>query len=342
MGRLALNRRWNLARRPTGMLRLEDFAYSEEALVERKALHGEFLVKNLAFHCAPTIRNWMSPPGSVYPTIALDQPIMGPVASLVVQSENDDYPVGTILSQFGLWQDFRWMDGRSVSKSTIKCPPGTDSSTAIAMYGGNALAAYFGITKICVPLKGETLVVSAAAGSTGSIAAQIGRILGARVIGIAGGAEKCRNLMADYDLEGVIDYRNEDIANRLRDLAPNGVDAFFDNVGGDILDAVIANAADRARIALCGQIAGYNDPTDKVSGIQDMMRVVYGRIRLQGYLAYDYPEEIESAQRTMAGWVNDEKLKIKCDVRTGFSSLPETFLNLFSGGNNGLLIVVND
>lgn len=336
------NRQWLLDKRPRGKVRIGHFRYAEDQVSESGRSANGILVKNLAFHCAPTIRNMMNPPGALMPSIALGSPIMGPAASRIVRSEHPDYPVGRILSRIGTWQDYEWIDLARLRVPLLLCPEGTTPVQALGLYGGNTLAAYFGIKKVCEPREGETLVVSGAAGSTGSLAAQIGKALGCRVIGIAGGASKCAWLLSEYGLDGAIDYKSENVSSRLDVIAPDGVDAFFDNVGGAVLQAVVSRIAPRARIAICGQISGYNGEETKVLSPSDMMRLVYGRAKIQGFLGYDYPEQTFTAIEEISSWISQGKIKMREDVREGFQVVPHAFMDLFEGANKGTLIVMND
>ncbi|MBB3858809.1 NADPH-dependent curcumin reductase CurA [Novosphingobium hassiacum] len=185
---------------------------------------------------------------------------------------------------------------------------------------------------LCVPT-GETLVVSGAVGSTGSMAARIGKIVGCRVIGIAGGSEKCAWLTESCGLDAAIDYRQGRVAEKLADLCPNGIDVFFDNVGGDILQAAVDNMASLGRIVLCGQIASYTD-AEPAPGPSNMMRIIYGGITIQGFLQGNYADEAAAAVMQLREWEKEGKITHREDVRTGFAQLPEVFGDLFAGSQS--------
>jgi NADPH-dependent curcumin reductase CurA len=207
---------------------------------------------------------------------------------------------------------------------------------ALGILGMNALTAYFGIIEVGQPQPGETLLVSGAAGSVGSIAAQIGRIGGARVIGICGGSEKAQWLKDSCGIAEVIDYKAEGVGEALDALCPDGVDVFFDNVGGTMLGDVVARMRRHGRVALCGQIATYDDAASNPP--LDMMRIIYGAIRLQGFLVPDFADRMPEALEKLSQWDREGLLAHREDVRDGFAALPDTFASLFDGSNNGTLI----
>ena len=212
---------------------------------------------------------------------------------------------------------------------------------ALGAYSPNSLTAYFGLTDVGRPLAGETVLVSGAAGSVGSIVCQIARILGCRVIGIAGGKSKCRWLR-----DGVRGRRGDRlsrgrVAARLGELAPQGIDLFFDNVGGEMLQAAVDHMARHGRIVLCGQISAY-DRAGGAPGPRDMMKLVYGSIRMEGFVVGDYVDRAEEARTALAGWIAEGRLTVRVDLRHGFEQLPLAFTDLFRGANEGTLLVTAD
>jgi NADPH-dependent curcumin reductase CurA len=200
--------------------------------------------------------------------------------------------------------------------------------------GATGLTAYFGLLETGALSAGETVLVSAAAGATGSLAVQVARLLGARVIGIAGGAEKCAWVRDALGAAGVIDYRNEDVAARLGELCPGGVDVYFDNVGGAILEAAIEHIAPRGRIVLCGQIADY-DTTGAASGPRNLMKLIMRRARMEGFLVLDHLPRAGEAMAQLGGWLAEGKLQWAEDVQHGFDNIPRTLMRLFRGENRG-------
>ena len=335
-----INRQWLLRRRPTGNVTTDDFEYRETELPDVSSLQpDELVLRNLAFLCAPTMRNWMEPPGnSLYPSIPIGDPVMAPAACEVVASARDGVPVGMRVMAFTSWQDFQHV-GADHEVSPI--PDGMSVIDAMSTYGLNARTAYFGLLKVGRPKAGETLVVSGAAGSTGSVAAQIGKILGCRVIGIAGGPKKCAWLTEICGLDAAVDYRNGDVTEQLRALCPEGIDIFYDNVGGEILQAAIENRAKFGRIVLCGQIATYTEG-GPARGPNNMMRLIYGGVTMQGFLQSDYAAEIDSAIVQLRDWVGRGLIFQRADVRSGFKNIPQTFSALFDGGNEGTLLATTE
>ncbi len=336
-------RQWILRERPTEALSAHHLELREAELPE--ALQpGEILLKALTFHFAPTIRNWMNErtaeeqDNRLFPYIALGAPVMGPVVSQVVRSANPTYPVGTLLFSMSGWQEYSLLNPQADGHPVAVIPPGTDPALALSVLGPNGLAAWFGLAKVIDPKPGETVVVSGAAGSTGSVAAQIAKIKGCRVIGIAGGAAKCRWLTEQLGIDEAIDYKAQSVEAELRRLAPHGVDAFFDNVGGDTLSAVVENMAVHGRIALCGQIATYNDD-GRTSAPLNVMKLVYWRVRIEGFIMSDWWEEMPGAIEEIAGWIADGRMQHREDIRTGFDTVPAVFAELFAGTNEGTLLM---
>ena len=334
-----INRQWILARRPSGPAKREDFDYREEPLPSSWTLApGHIVVRQSVFLHAPTMRNWMdAPSNSLYPSVDLGSPMLSTSAGEVVASANPRFPVGSRVTTIGFWQDYS-----VVNADVMPCRPVDDDLTlieALGVVGMNALTAYMGVMKVGRPQPGDVAVVSGAAGSTGSIAGQLLKIQGCTVIGIAGSADKCARLTSDLGFDHAIDYRTENVEARIREFAPAGVNVFFDNVGGDMLQAVVENTAKFCRIILCGQIAGYTGSAP-VPGPTNMMRIIYGSVTLQGFLLGDYEEDIPTATRQLRTWVESGQLKHKEDLREGFDALPSTFSDLFSGANDGTLMVV--
>lgn len=335
------NRQWSLGKRPAGAATVEDFVFSEGEIPDAKDLRpGQILVRHSVFLHAPTMRNWMDAPGNnYYPSVDLGAPMLATSAGEVVASADDRFAPGTRVTTIGYWQDYSVIDATVMPVRPVRA----DMTLVEAMgpVGMNALTAYMGVNQVGQPKEGETLVVSGAAGSTGSVAGQIGRILGCRVIGIAGSEAKCSYLVDELGFDAAIDYRSEDVRGRLGELVPGGVDVFFDNVGGSILQAAVEHIAKFGRIVLCGQIAGYDGSTP-IPGPSNMMRLIYGSVRMQGFLLGDYEPLIPAARDQLWEWVLDGRLKHREDIRMGFENLPATFGDLSRGANDGTLLVVTD
>lgn len=331
-----INRRWRLARRPDGPIRRDHFV-ADQVTLEAPPSAGKLLVRHEQLLCAPTIRNWISGQReSFYPTIEIGQPIMAPAASRILSSDDPAWPVGARVVGLGSWQDYEWVDAERHGLRLI--PDGMSSRAAMGLFGMNALTAYFGTIRVGGIKRGETLLVSGAAGSVGAMAAQIGRILGCHVVGLCGSPEKARWLREQCGITSVIDYAREDVPERLRALCPDGVDVVFDNVGGEFLHQALACTNRHGRIVLCGQIATY-DSTDPNAGRPlDMMRIIYGSITLRGFLLADFSADVPDAQRQIAQWAEQRLIAHREDVRDGFDCLPDTFISLFDGGNQGTLL----
>lgn len=333
-------RQWVLNKRPTDKLtsdcfRLQDIELSEDALEE-----GEVLVKNAVFGIAPTMRNWMNASGSSYrASVNLGDPLRGLAAGEIIASRNTDYPVGSRITCLSEWQDvFKFVPQKSPAP-VIRVPENMSLKDAMGVYGANSLTAYLGLVNVAKAKQGDTLVVSGAAGSVGSMVTQVGKNLGCRVIAIAGGAQKCKWLRETCGADEAIDYKNENVSEALARLCPDGVDVFFDNVGGEILQAVMENIARRGVIAVCGQISAY-DSESTAPGPKDMMKVVYWSVRIQGFLLGDFSDaDIVEAQQQLVAWVEAGKIANHIDVRQGFEKLPETLMDIFKGGNIGTLMV---
>jgi NADPH-dependent curcumin reductase CurA len=322
------NRQWLLAKRPDGMVGAANFEFREGPAPTPGA--GEILVKNLYLSFDPAMRGWMEDRPSYIPPVAIGEVMRAGAVGQVVASNDSDFPVGSFVSGMFGWQEYA-LAGRG---RATPIAPGTPLTWPLGVLGITGLTAYFGMLDIGQPKPGETVVVSGAAGATGSIAAQIARIRGARAIGIAGGAEKCAWLRNEARLDGAIDYKAEDVGARLSELCPNGIDVFFDNVGGEILEAVIDRIALRARIVLCGGISGYNEK-EPPPGPRNLMNIVRLRARIEGLIVIDYARRFAEGTAQLAAWVRAGELAHREDVQHGIENAPRTFLRLFSGENIG-------
>ncbi len=322
-----INRQWILARRPSGPVVEQDFELREQAFTRPELRKGEILVQSLLFRCTPAMRTMMKASSQFMPPMAVGETVRGSAAARVIDSAHADFPVGSIVSTMPGWQDYAVIDANQMPPS--RKPDNVSLEDFEGVFGGNSITAYFGLLEVGAPRPGETVVVSGAAGSTGSMAAQIARIKQCRVIGIAGGGEKCRWLKDTCKLDEVIDYKSEDIESRIRELCPDGVNVYFDNVGGATLDAVIENMAPFGRIPLCGQISSYDEGDALAPGPKNMMRVVYWRLKLQGFLGFDYPDKMESAMADLAQLHQQGELVARMDIHDGLAELPRTFMRLF-------------
>jgi len=327
----SVNRQWVLSSRPTGLVKETNFAWREVPIPTPR--EGQFLVRNLYLSFDPAMRGWMEDRPSYIPPVRLGEVMRAGSVAQVVESKNPAFKPGDFVQGTFGWQDYAVSDGLG-PLPVSKLPPGVPLTWPLGVLGITGLTAYFGLLDLGKPVAGETVVVSGAAGATGSVAAQIAKLKGCRVIGIAGGREKCAWLLGEAGLDHTIDYKAESVGARLRDLCPRSVHVYFDNVGGEILDAVLAQIAPRARIVLCGGISSYN-AAEPPPGPRNYLNLVVQRARMEGFIVLDYLPRFAEAMRELAGWVTSGKIKHQEDVQVGIENAPRTFLRLFEGKNLG-------
>jgi len=305
-------------------------AWSDPGIDVPSPGEGEVLVRNLMLSADPTQRGWIA--GDTYlPAVKIGEVVRSLGAGRIEASNNPDFKVGDIVTGFVGWQDF----AATKPKGQLnKLPPGTPLELGLSALGMTGITAYFGLLDVGRPVAGETVVVSGAAGATGSMVGQIAKIKGCRAIGIAGGAEKCRWLTDELGFDGAIDYKSENVPARLKELCPKGIDIFFDNVGGPSLDAALARLAMRGRVVLCGGIANYN-ATEPPPGPKNYLNLVVVRGRMEGFLVLDYMPRAAEAVGALAGWVKAGKIKNQVDVQQGLENAPATLRRLFEGRNGG-------
>lgn len=332
-----MDRQWILSRRPQGRLRPDIFTLQPQPAMDQPLAPGEVEVALRLFLCAPTMRNWMDPPGnSLYPSVPLGEAMLAPAGGRIVASADPDRPVGADVTCFGRWQSRMRLPG----SETVLVPSTLSLVDALGRFGINPLTAWFGLKRIGLLQPGETLLVSGAAGSVGGIAVQLGKLMGARVVGIAGGADKCRWLTEVAGADAAIDYRSERLRDAIARTCPNGVDVFFDNVGGDTLDAAVDAINRLGRIVLCGQIAGYDGAG--MRGPANMMRLIYGGITMRGFLVGDFAADWDAARADLKAQYDSGAIVYRDDLREGFDQLPQHFCDLFEGRNTGTLLVMSD
>ncbi|MEP4148218.1 MAG: NADP-dependent oxidoreductase [Halioglobus sp.] len=327
------NKQWLLKSRPNGMVTPENFELVETSMPAPNLSSGQVLVKNLMLGFDPAMRGWIEDVRSYLPPVALGEPMRASGVGQVVASENDALPVGTLVQGLLNWQEYSIGDPNGLVPPR-PLPEGTPPSMALSVFGTTTLTAYFGLLDVGQPKQGETVLVSGAAGATGSVVAQIAKLKGCRVIGIAGGKEKCQWLLDSCGLDDVIDYKSEDIGSRIGELCPDDIDVFFDNVGGDTLEAALDHMADFGRIVLCGAISQYNNESPS-PGPRNLMILVSRRIRMQGFIVLDYLDRADEAFNELAAWVMDGKIAWREDIQEGFENIPSTLERLFDGRNQG-------
>ncbi|MBX3594702.1 NADP-dependent oxidoreductase [Sphingomonas sp.] len=333
---MTVNRQFVLMARPRGMPVESDFALRDMPAPE--PCEGEFLIRNHYASIDPAMRNWLDDVESYYPPVRIGDAMRAGTVGQVVASRNAAFPVGAWVK--GVNAIERYSVGRAGDANRLIDPDLAGSMRDyISVVGGASLTAYFGVHRILMPQAGETLLVSSAAGGVGAVACQLGRLAGARVIGIAGGVEKCRRLVDELGIDHAIDHRGRDendLAAEIRRVAPGGLDMVFENVGGDPLDAALRNLAKGARIALCGLISEYNRPR---RGARNLMELVFASATMRGFVMLDYAEAIPDATRALFAHARSGEIRFAEHVEEGIDRAFATLMMLFKGGNRGKLIL---
>jgi len=327
------NRKIVLVARPKGEVTPDCLKLVEEPAPEPK--DGEALVRNLYLSLDPTQQGWMKY-DTYMPAIPLGEVVRSGGVGEVIESRSPLYTKGQLVSGLVGWQEYTIADGGGRRMQAV--PAGISAEDAVSVFGLTGLTAYFGLLDVGKPKAGETVVVSGAAGATGSVVGQIARIAGCRVVGIAGGAEKCRWLVRELGFDAAVDYKGEDVGQALAAACPQGVDVYFDNVGGDILDAVLLRLNRGARVAICGAISTYSEAAPP-PGPRNLMMLVMKHAHMEGFLVLDYVARFPEAIAAMSKWKAEGKLKSRIDVVDGIESTPAAFRRLFTGGNTGKLLV---
>jgi NADPH-dependent curcumin reductase len=328
------NHTWRLMKRPIGDIADGDLVYAAEAMPEPK--DGELVIKTIYLSLDPTNRIWMSDQEQYMEPVKIGAIMRGGIVGTVVASKNPRYAVGDIVGGLGGWAEYVLSDGTGVMP--FPKMPGVSLAAAFGTFFIVGATAYFGLLDICDPKPGETVVVSAAAGAVGSIVGQIAKIKGAHVVGIAGGPDKCRMVVEEFGFDACIDYKHENVGQRLTELCPKGIDCNFENVGGEIMEAVMARMNNFSRMALCGMISQYNT-TESTPGPRAWPLILMHRIKVQGFIVSDYTPRYAEAIQGLAGWMMAGKLKTKQDVRQGLENAVTSLRDLYSGGNSGKLLV---
>ncbi len=329
------NRRMVLAQRPEGMV--DDGTVREEAQDVPVAGAGEALAKVRYLSIDPTIRTWMDDAPGYLPPIGIGDVIRSGGIAEVLESNTDTYKPGQLLFGMTGWQDYVIADDGERALQAL--PPGVPPTAALGLFGITGMTAYFGLLDVGKMKEGDVVVVSGAAGATGSTVGQIAKLKGAKkVIGIAGGREKCSWIVDELGFDGAIDYKGENVAARLREEAPDGIDVYFDNVGGDILNTCLAQLAMKGRVVVCGAISAYND-RGAVKGPSNYVNLIRIRGRMEGFLILDYLTRMPEGQAEIAGWLSEGKIKSAEHVVEGLERAPEALNLLFTGGNIGKVIV---
>lgn len=329
----SVHRQWLVAARPAGRALVDsDFELAQAPVAAPEP--GQVLVKTAFLGFDPAQKSWMENAASYMSPVEIGGVMPGSGVGVVVDSRHPDFAPGeAVYGPFG-WQEFPTIPGASL----YKAPPGVPLEAVLSVLGGTGRTAYLALTKVGKPVAGDTLVISGAAGATGSLVGQLGKIAGCRVIGIAGGAEKCAWLTRELGFDAAIDYKADKVRARLRELAPQGIDIFFDNVGGEILNDALARLAPRARVVICGAISRYNfDPRspDMPEGPRNYFNVVFTGATIQGFLMPQYERDYPEADARLAEWVRAGRIQARADVEEGFEKAPAALMRLFAGRNTG-------
>ena len=331
---MTVNGQWRLAAHPEGLVKPSDYRWVEEPL--REPRDGEVLIRILYLSLDPTHRIWASGRESYVPPVAIGEVMRGGALGVVEASRNPELPEGTRVRGLLGWQQYALSDGRGLF--VLPDDASIPLTAHLGLFGHIGMTAYFGLLNIGKPQPGETLVVSAAAGAVGSLVGQIGKIHGCRVVGIAGSDDKCRWITDELGFDAAIDHRKEDVGAALGRLCPRGIDIDFENVGGAILDAILARINLRARIVLCGLISQYN-ATGPVPGPNNFVQILMKRARVEGFIVSDFLPRAAEATAALTRWLAEGKLKYRVDVVQGLRNAPAALNRLFDGSNTGKLIV---
>lgn len=328
-----MNKQVKLAKRPVGLPDEETWVLEENPIPEPQ--DGEMLIEQHYISLDPAMRGWMNDSRSYIPPVQIGEVMRAGSVGVVTQSNNGKFPEGTVLSGWGGVQQYIATNGAGFYPVDTSLAP---MPTYIGTLGMPGMTAYFGFLEVGKPKEGDTVLVSGAAGAVGSIVGQIAKIKGCRAVGIAGGAEKCAYLVNELGFDGAIDYKNEDVTKGIRRECPDGIDVYFDNVGGDILDAALTRINRGARIPICGAISQYNNTT-AIKGPSNYLSLLVNRASMTGLVVMDWQDRYMEGAMQMGQWMAEGKLKSREDIYEGIENFRETFLRLFSGDKMGKLVL---
>tara|TARA_R110002049_G_scaffold37352_2_gene117788 strand:+ start:323 stop:1318 length:996 start_codon:yes stop_codon:yes gene_type:complete len=329
-----MNKTIELNNRPKGTPQKTDFEFTESEAPQPN--QEEVLLKTLYVSVDPYLRGRMNDQKSYIEPFELNKPITSGIIAEVIESKHSGFSVGEFVTGHLAWSELQTHNGEGLTKVDSSAAP---LSAYLGILGMTGLTAYFGLTDIGKPKKGETIVVSGAAGAVGSVVGQIGKIMGCKVIGIAGSDEKVELLKSKFGFDAGINYKTtKNIKSAIAELVPNGVDVYFDNVGGEITDAVMQNIGRNARIVVCGAISVYND-TEIPTGPRVTPTLIKNSVLMQGFTIGNYANQFEEGMKQLSAWLANGKLSYSETIVEGFEQIPQAFLNLFEGKNKGKMIV---
>jgi hypothetical protein len=333
----AVNRRIVLASRPVGKPTLADFRL--ESVPVPQPADGQVLLQTQYLSLDPYMRGRMSAAESYAESVPVDGVMVGGTVSRVVSSRNSAYEVGELVTAFSGWQDYALSDGQDLMKIDPRVKP---PSYALGVLGMPGLTAYVGLLDIGEPKAGETVALAAATGAVGSVVGQIAKLKGCRVVGIAGAAEKCKYAVEVLGYDACVSHYDDDMAEQLAAACPDGIDVYFENVGGSSWEAAMPLLNNFARVPVCGLIAHYNQTElppgpDRMSQLQGL--ILRRSLKMQGFIVGNYRNRFPDFVRDMSGWLSEGKISYREDLVTGLENAPQAFLGLFSGANFGKLVV---
>ena len=328
-----MNKQWRLKARPIGEPTANTWQYSE---TEVPAISdGQLLIKIEYISLDPAMRGWLNDAKSYIEPVQIGDVMRAGTVGQVLESKHAKFAVGDYVCGHDGVQSYAVSDGTGLYKVDANLAP---LPYYLGVLGMPGMTGYFGLLKTAMPKAGETVVVSGAAGAVGSVVGQIAKIKGCRVVGIAGGSEKCKFLVDELGFDEAIDYKNDNVKKALKQACPNGVDVFYDNVGGDILDDVLSQINLHARIVICGAISQYNNTT-AVKGPSNYLSLLVNRARMEGIVVFDNVKEYPTAMKDIAGWINSGELTVKDHIVEGIETFPDTLMMLFNGKNFGKLVL---
>ncbi len=329
-----MNKQLKFVKRPVGEADASTWSLEINPITELK--DGEILVKQHYVSLDPAMRGWMNDSKSYIEPMAIGSVMRaGAVGEVAAVNNSPNFNVGDYVAGFGGVQQYAVSDGKDLRIIDPKLAPLPTYLSALGMTG---MTAYFGILEVGKIKEGDVVVISGAAGAVGSIAGQIAKIKGCKVIGIAGGADKCKYLLEELGFDGAIDYKNENVRQRLKEECPKGLDVYFDNVGGEILDIALSLLRLHARIVICGAISQYNSKM-AIKGPSNYLSLLVNRATMQGMVVFDYAKKYAEAAMNMGRWMAEGKLKSREDIYEGIENFPQTYKRLFSGDKLGKLVL---
>jgi NADPH-dependent curcumin reductase CurA len=327
------NRQFRLAARPSGLPKRSDWQLTTEPVAV--PADGQLLVKVLQISLDPAMRGWMNEGRSYIPPVGIGEVMRAGGVGKVIASKNPNFAVGDHVSGGFRVQEYCVSDGKGVAKIDLRLGTLPQWLNGLGMPG---MTGYFGLLEVGQPKPGETVVVSGAAGAVGQTVGQVAKIKGCRAVGIAGGKAKCDFVVNELHYDACIDYKAGNVKDGLKEHCPKGVDVYFDNVGGEILDTVLTRISRGARIVICGAISQYNNTT-AIKGPSNYMSLLVNRARMQGMVVFDYADRYALAVKDIAQWMREGKFVSREDVVAGIENFPETLNKLFSGENFGKLVL---